>query len=189
MRVTRRKNAEEAAIKAAISPFYAGPSLPFKASVKLPELAAVNFDSGNEQTARAAAGIAMILVYCDVASDGKFIRGSGRVPGTGPDLNKTLAVGPESGVLSQLCSGGCVSHISGPLKGHGVKKASLSSTSTHAAKAFKDARTVGVSSQHPYRSFRKSKTAPTKQLLSQPHPSRAARRCQRLQKTRRLHRS
>jgi hypothetical protein len=127
MAKNERELARQAA-KAAVSSFYNGTSLPFKAAVDLCRRSQIRFERGanNDNTARSAAGIAAIITYCDVQPDGTFVRGSGRVPGrligrTGADANKTFAVGPESGLLSQLCSGPRASHVSGPLVGRGAE--------------------------------------------------------------------
>ncbi len=110
------------ALEAAVAPFYQDKSLPLKARGRLAGLSEVSLVSGDENTPRTAAGIAVILTYCDIQPDGTFIRGSGRIPG--PD-NATYAVGPESGVLSQLLSPGLhrCSYVSGPLQGPGAENA------------------------------------------------------------------
>lgn len=124
------KHLARLAARAAIDAFYNGASLPFKAAIDLRFRSQIQFNRGanNDQTARAAAGVAAIITYCDVHPDGTFVRGSGRVPGrligrTGADANKTFAVGPESGLLSQLVSGPRASHVSGPLIGRGAESA------------------------------------------------------------------
>jgi hypothetical protein len=129
---SERELARQAA-KAAVSTFYAGDSLPFKAAVDLRYRSPVHNTRKNatgDNTPRSAAGIAAIITYCDVQPDGTFVRGSGRVPGrligrTGADANKTYNVGPESGLLTQLYSGPLhrLTHVSGPLHGIGAELA------------------------------------------------------------------
>lgn len=118
----------KAAAQAAVAAFYNGTSFPFKAACDLRYRSAINFATGDESTARAAAGLAAIITYCDVKPDGTFVRGSGRVPGrliglTGKQASQTFAAGAESGLLSQLVSKNLkrVTYISGATHGLGVE--------------------------------------------------------------------
>lgn len=117
--------AARAAAAKAVSAYYNGASLPFKAAADLRYKAPLNFSGADQPTKRNAAAIAAILAYCDIASDGQFIRGSGRVPGaligrTGDDAKRTLAAGPESGTISGMLNRE-ISYISGPLSGAGAE--------------------------------------------------------------------
>lgn len=148
--ISERQLARRAA-KLAVSEFYRGESLPFKAAVDLRYRAAINFarfaPGSVNGTERTAAAIAAILAYCDVAPDGTFMRGSGRVPRTMLGLphdpaNPTLAAGIESGVLSRLIGVGAIAYVNGVTHGVGaelatyriVKPKALANMQAHNAK-------------------------------------------------------
>lgn len=121
-----REQARAAAAKA-VAAFYAGTSLPFKSASDLKRKAPVNFALTREPSARTASLLAAILTYCDVAADGTFQRGSGRVPGkllglTGPAAQQTFSAGPESGCLSN-CIPDRIAYVSGATSGAGCELA------------------------------------------------------------------
>lgn len=129
--LSERRLAKLAAAKA-VSEFYPGPSLPFKAAVDLRYRAPINFarfaPGSINGTERTASALAAILAYCDVQPNGTFVRGSGAVPRTMLGLphdpaNPTLAAGIESGVLSRLIGTGAVSYVSGETSGTGCELA------------------------------------------------------------------
>lgn len=124
--LTSREQARAAAAKA-VAAFYAGRSLPFKSASDLRRKAPINFALTRDPSARTAALLAAILTYCNVQSDGTFVRGSGRVPGkllglTGAAANETFSAGPESGCLSN-CIPDRISYISGTNSGAGCENA------------------------------------------------------------------
>ena len=115
------------AARAAVAAYYSGISMPFKAAVDLKIKSPINFGLTKNPSARSAALLAAIVTYCDVQSDGTFVRGSGRVPGrligrTGADANRLFSAGPESGGLSNLMPDR-VQYISGALSGAGCENA------------------------------------------------------------------
>jgi hypothetical protein len=115
------------AAKAAVSAFYSGSSLPFKAACDLKYRAAVH-PRGAAHTARTAGLIAAIITYCDIAPDYTFKRGSGAVPGrllgyTGADASRVFQAGPESGALGRLLGDNRITHVSGTLHGNGAENA------------------------------------------------------------------
>lgn len=119
--VSNERADSRAAAKRAVAEFYAGTSLPFKAAADLPYKADLNPALQRAPTERTAALIAAIISYCDVARDGSFKRGSGRVPGkllgrTGADGERLFSAGPESGCTSNML-GAQIVHVSGALGG------------------------------------------------------------------------
>lgn len=121
-----RAQARLAAAKA-VAAFYAGKSLPFKSAFDLKRKAPINPALTRDPSARTAGLIAAILTYCDVAPNGSFVRGSGRVPGkllgfTGADATRLFNAGPESGCLSN-CMPDRIAYVSGPLSGAGCENA------------------------------------------------------------------
>lgn len=128
--LTERANARKAAALA-VREFYRGESLPFKAAADLRYRAAINFarfrPGSVAGTERTAAALAAIIAYCNVQSDGTFIRGSGSVPrkmlGLTDQPDAMLACGLESGVLSRLIGTGAVDYISGETHGVGAELA------------------------------------------------------------------
>jgi hypothetical protein len=121
------KHLARLAAKAAVSAFYSGTSLPFKAACDLKYRAAVH-PRGAAQTARTAGLIAAIITYCDIQPDYTFKRGSGAVPGrllgyTGADAERIFNAGPESGALGRLIGDARITHVSGTLHGNGAENA------------------------------------------------------------------
>lgn len=112
---------ERAAAAAAVSAFYTGSSLPFKAaSAKLSDL---NTSNPKRPSTRTAALVAAMLAYApDGTFDkrGHFTRGAFRVPARllDPKAKPTdmLAAMPESGCLGNML-GRVVHYVSGPIGG------------------------------------------------------------------------
>lgn len=124
--LNERATARLAAAKA-VAAFYAGKSLPFKASVDLRRKSPINHALTRDPSARTAGLIAAILTYCDVQPDGSFVRGSGRVPGsllgyTGDDAKRMHSAGAESGCLSN-CMPDRIAYVSGATSGAGCENA------------------------------------------------------------------